>query len=98
MEKWGAGVRRADCPVIASAESSNGMFWRRQALEARSVKHIRHSGSGSFMRRPRPCGAIRYRREKALSLRCDSVCTIYTDAPGTEGRGATLGERLMQGH
>ena len=36
-------------------------------------------------------------RERAMCLGCDSACTIFTDAAGTRGEGAALGDSFLRG-
>ena len=66
-------------------------WWK--MLHSRPVKSIQFGESGGFVwhvRRPRL-------RELALSMGEASVATVFTDASGLRGWGATMGDRFIQG-
>ena len=93
MDLWRAGVRSPSTTVAISETLRNDMVWWWKMLEHRPPKNIQFCSSGGFVWRAR----LPRLRELALSMSETSVVTIYTDASGAHGWGATLGDRFIQG-
>ena len=69
------------------------MLWRRKMISPQPMKKLQFSDTGGFAWRPRQPNL----RDLALSMGEDAVATVYADAPGKRGWGATLGDRFIQG-
>lgn len=67
----------------------NDTVWWREAVESRPSTSLHFAECGVFVWDPS--------RNKALSTGPDAVCAIYTDAAGTRGWGASLGDSFIQG-
>ena len=85
---WRTGKKRAESRSAATEVLREDMPWRWQMLNARSTKELRYGTVGAFSWRPRRS----LLREGALSMGQDAVCAVYTDAPGSRGRGASFGD------
>ena len=93
MDLCRAGARASSVKVAISEVLRNDMIWWWEMLERRPIKAIQFSEPGGFAWRAR----LPRLRELALSMGEGSVVTIYTDASGTQGWGATMGDHFIQG-
>ena len=93
LDKWLAGAKRAYCPARATDGFRNDARWRWRALKANPAKPIQDSPSGCFTWHPR----LPDLEGRATFAGCGTACVICTDAAGSRGWGATLGERFFSG-
>ena len=93
MDLWRAGARTPAVSVAVPEALRNDMVWWWRMLERRPAKNIQFCGSGGFVWHAR----LPRLRDLALSMSGTSVVTLYTDASGRHGWGATLGDLFIQG-
>ena len=79
--------------MAATEELRNDVLWRRKTLGSRPAKSLRFADHGGFARLPR----FRDLRDKVLSMGPEVARAVFTDAVGSRGRGASLGDSYIQG-
>ena len=93
MELQRPGGGCAETHVVVAEELREGMLWWSKVLEPRPTKSLRFADRGGFAAHPR----LRGLRDTALSIGLDAACAIFTDAAGSRGWGASLGNSYAQG-
>ena len=93
MDLWRAGARSPSVSVAIPEDLRNDMVWWWRMLERRPAKNVQFCESGGFAWHAR----LPRLRELALAMSETSVVTLYTDASGRRGWGATLGDLFIQG-
>ena len=93
MGRLRAGERNADRSAEVSERLRDDMCWRRCYFSLSPARPIQHLADGRLARYPRSVDL----KGRVQTVFPESVCAVYTDASGEDGRGATLGDMFVQG-